>query len=518
MEAVLRVVPVPGETTWSFLHRVAAAYRLQVSDLAAWWRWVSPVRHRYSGRPDGEVLLDAVAQGQLADWCRVPAVHLARALPSWAAGPQALAEHGRAKDRPEQDGAGRAWWRLGASQWGPVAFGCRLCAVRRRAGSGPVWVYRPPWQRLCVRRSRWLLDVGEGHSLEFADVAAWAGELGRARHRWAGVMRAAGAGGVAPGEVFALARAVVCGWWEREVVWGPRLEQLVAAMIGRGVDPVGWGDRQWRLVARDVVVFPDIVAVAQALGDLRLWERAGQGAGGLLRDRAGAERFAAALGGRLGRPWLGEVEAAGPAGPLARWVSAMARERRRPGGAPPLRGMRGVWWVRGPHRPLEVGAGLRLLAQSPDAGTVGAPHTVVGEGMRRAGDAAAAAERGGCSGGPAALAVPRRAWHGQGLTRWHAQLFAEGLEHARRHAQRFGHLALAHTERGVVEGFDLGRPPRGARAGRASGAVRRAAPGQPLRGALIATAPVGRGVGGLDLLSIHCENARRDGEHETVVE
>jgi hypothetical protein len=53
--------------------------------------------------------------------------------------------------------------------------------------------------------------------------------------------------------------------------------------------------------------------------------------------------------------------------------------------------------------------------------------------------------------------VPRRAWHGQGLTRWHAQLFAEGLEHARRHAQRFGHLALAHTERGVVEGFDLGR-------------------------------------------------------------
>jgi hypothetical protein len=53
--------------------------------------------------------------------------------------------------------------------------------------------------------------------------------------------------------------------------------------------------------------------------------------------------------------------------------------------------------------------------------------------------------------------VPRRAWHGQGLTRWHAQLFAEGLEHARRHAQRFGHLALAHTGRGVVEGFDLGR-------------------------------------------------------------
>ncbi|MFI9248146.1 hypothetical protein ACIGXF_37580 [Streptomyces sp. NPDC053086] len=55
-----------------------------------------------------------------------------------------------------------------------------------------MWVYRPPWQRLCVRHGRWLLDVGEGHPLEFADVAAWAGELGRARRRWAGGWGAAG--------------------------------------------------------------------------------------------------------------------------------------------------------------------------------------------------------------------------------------------------------------------------------------------------------------------------------------
>lgn len=44
------------------------------------------------------------------------------------------------------------------------------------------------------------------------------------------------------------------------------------------------------------------------------------------------------------------------------------------------------------------------------------------------------------------------------------------------------------------------------------------APGRPPGGALIATNPVGRGGGGLDLLSIRCENARQDGEHETVVE
>ncbi|MDQ0835914.1 hypothetical protein QF032_007758 [Streptomyces achromogenes] len=30
------MVPVTGETTWSFLQRVAAAYRLQAGDLTAW--------------------------------------------------------------------------------------------------------------------------------------------------------------------------------------------------------------------------------------------------------------------------------------------------------------------------------------------------------------------------------------------------------------------------------------------------------------------------------------------------
>ncbi|WP_329446548.1 hypothetical protein [Streptomyces canus] len=38
VEAVLRVVPVVGETTWSFVHRVAAAYGLDAADLTGEWR------------------------------------------------------------------------------------------------------------------------------------------------------------------------------------------------------------------------------------------------------------------------------------------------------------------------------------------------------------------------------------------------------------------------------------------------------------------------------------------------
>jgi hypothetical protein len=457
VEAVLRVAPVADETTWSFLHRVAAAYGLQATDLTAGWRWVNPGRH--NGRADGEVLLDAVAQAQLAGWCRVPAAHLARALPSWVAGPDALAHRA-------QDGAGWARWRVAGSAWGPVVFGCRLCAARRSGGAAqrPVWVYRAPWRRLCARHGRWLLEVGEGHPREFTDVAGLAGELERAQRRWAGAERAAQAAGAAPGEVFALARAVVCGWWQREEfwarerVWGPRLEQVVAATRTQGTDPAGWGDPQWRLLARDAVVFPEIVTVAKALLDPRLRELAAGSAGGLLRDRAGAGRFTQALGGRLARPWLAEVEAAAPAGPLARWVSAMLRQRRLPAGAPPLQGWQGVWWVRGPHRPLGIAAGLRLLAESPDTGTGGpSPAGAGGDGDTGAGAGTAGRAAGTRTGPSGQEAVPRRAWRGHGLARWHDQVFTEGLDHARRHAQQHGHLALAHTSRGVVEGFDLGR-------------------------------------------------------------
>jgi hypothetical protein len=423
--SVLRVVPVVGETTWSFLNQVAAAYGMQAADLAVQWQSANRVQRKDPSHGGVEVLLDVVAQEELAGWCGVPAGHLARALPSWAAGPAELA--GR-----EADGGGWMRWRTGVLEWGPVVAGCGLCAARRGAG-GRVWVYGPQWRRLCVRHGRWLLEPGEGHPLERVEVGLLAGELGRAQRRWARVARTAREGGVAPREVFALARAVVCWWWEREelwareVVWGPRLEHLVAAAVGRVGDRVGWGFEQWRLLMRDAVVFPEVVAVARALVDPRLQEEVGAGAQGLLRDRAGTQQFAAVLGARLGRTWLAEVEGAGSGGPLTLWVGALVRQRR---GAAPLRG-RGMWWVHGPHRPVEAAAGLPPVGDGPGAG-----------------GAAQAAGR-------AAVAV--RSGHGLGLVHWRARLFEEGLEHARRHVERFGHLALAHTATGVRDGFDLGR-------------------------------------------------------------
>ncbi|MFF0143074.1 transposase [Streptomyces sp. NPDC005227] len=468
----LQVAPVQDETTWSFLHRLATAYGMLSGDLTGSWRWTNPTNRKDGSRPDAEILLDERAQAQLAAWCQIPGVHLARALPSWTAGPNAHVRHGG--DGRGGGGLGRARWQVGQLEWGPVVFACRLCAARRGAGRERVWMYRPRSRRLCTRHGRWLLEADRGHLVECLDVTGLSGELGRAQRWWGRVAGAAEAGGVAPGEVFTLARAVVCGWWEREdfwareAVWGPRLEGVVAATRRRwDASAVGWGEAQWRLLVRDAVVFPEIVAVAAALVDRQLVERVGRTTRGLLRDRAGVEQFAAVLGERLDRPWLVGVESAGAPGPLTRWVLVTAGEQRRMDAAPAARGAKGKWSVRAAHRPVEAGARLHLPAQTVLAGRDSAASAPASAAARRQAKSPGSRLVDGAGGGqdPTAagrdpsgeVADRRTAGPGWGLRQWNAQQFAQGVEHARRHAERFGHLALTHTENGIQEGFDLGR-------------------------------------------------------------
>lgn len=85
---------------------------------------------------------------------------------------------------------------------GSMAFGCSLCATRRGAVKDG-WAYRPRW-RVCEQHGRWLLDAGQGHSLQCVDVAGLAVNLGRTQRRWEWVARAGQvAFGADQGEVFA---------------------------------------------------------------------------------------------------------------------------------------------------------------------------------------------------------------------------------------------------------------------------------------------------------------------------
>ncbi|MCT9113056.1 helicase associated domain-containing protein [Streptomyces mirabilis] len=318
-----------------------------------------------------------------------------------------------------------------------MSFGCRLCTARSGGRAQRVWRYGQRWNRVCVRHGRWLLDVGDGHDLEYLDVGGCE-ELGAAQARWPRVARRAVGAGVEAGAVFTVARSVVCGWWEqeafwqREQVWGQRLEHVVLgtsrkhrAVSGR---PAAW----WRLVARDAVVFPEVVTVAAALVDPAL--RSLVAGGRSLVRRAGQEdHFVTTLGDRLGRGWLGEVERSDEPGALQAWMSGLARELR----SPSLAGQahRRMWWVGAAHRPVEMGARLRLLATAAPAGVQ---------------------QREEPAGWRPELCVPRRAGRGAGLKAVSEERFLEGLDHARAYAERYGHLAVPHTG-APYDGFDLGR-------------------------------------------------------------
>lgn len=156
-----------------------------------------------------------------------------------------------------------------------------------------------------------------------------------------------------PGAVFAVARAVVCGWWEqeafrqREQVWGRRLERVVVATSRRHPAASGRPDTQWRLMGRDAVASPEVVTVTAALVDPALRPLTA-GPRSLVPWAAQDGHFVAALGDRLGRGWLGEAEPPDRSGALQAWLSCLARACR----SPSLSGAahRGMWWVQAAHR------------------------------------------------------------------------------------------------------------------------------------------------------------------------
>ncbi|WP_406292069.1 DNA-binding protein [Embleya sp. NBC_00896] len=333
--------------------------------LAGHWGWLNHrPRHRGGGlRADAEVVLDAAGRRVLVELCGVGEEVLGRALPSWGREEDEVAGWGTA-------GMPQGMWRVGGAVVGPVAFGCRLCAARRTGGPVRVVRYAARWERVCVRHGRWGLDADAGGVPEHLDLREVPEVV--ARRRWAGVARRAARAGVGPGKVFGVAWAVVCRWWEsalhweREEVWPQRLHAVAGGDAG---GDFGW----WRVVGRDAVVFPEVVAVADALLDPgmveRLWRDSGAGRPRMLRvDGA----FCRELGERVRRAWLGSVVVVEDGGPLIAWMGAVVRRRR--GGAGAGVGLGWVddpWRVRQEDRPATAAALLRSPGRERKAGGSG---------------------------------------------------------------------------------------------------------------------------------------------------
>ncbi|MFE4823989.1 DNA-binding protein [Streptomyces sp. NPDC056704] len=358
---LLRTAPLQGETTSSLICRIASRYGLEAKVLRSCWQWrnYQPGHDSGGARADAEVLLNAAGRQLMAGLCGVKEDVLARALPSW--------EQEDAKLPAGKGGVPTAAWRIGGAVAGPTAFGCRLCTARRTGTAVRVVRYAPRWERVCVRHGRWLLDADADQPLEHLDLRG-VPEAVAAQRRWTGVARRAVRAGAEPERVFALAYAVVARWWEqglhweRETLWPRRLHQVAGGNAGTELD---W----WRIVGRDAVVFPEVVAVADALLDPAMAQLAWRASGGTRpRVRGEDDPFCRRLGERVDRDWLGPRLAADYGGPLSGWRGAIVRARR--GIGPP--GWRDdPWQLKREQQPATMAGQLRVMAAEAQTGGSG---------------------------------------------------------------------------------------------------------------------------------------------------
>lgn len=265
-------------------------------------------------------------------------------------------------------GTARAVWRVGGAVVGPVAFGCHLCAARRCGAEVRMVRYAQRWDRVCVGHVRWQLDADADQPLEYLDLRGLP-DVVAAQRRWRGVARRAARAGVEAGRVFGLAHAVVARWWEqalrweREEVWPHRLHQVAGGNAGGDLE-------RWRIVGRDAVVFPEVVAVAEALLEPGMAELAWRDSGaGRPRPLPADGAFCRRLGERAGRTWLGPLAATDHGGPLISWMGSVIRSRRDTGHPPGY--PEDPWRVRQEHQPAAMAAQLRVMAKekrSPGSG------------------------------------------------------------------------------------------------------------------------------------------------------
>ncbi|GAA0541125.1 hypothetical protein GCM10010390_48860 [Streptomyces mordarskii] len=380
---VWRVAPLQGEMTQSFLSRVAARYGVGLRDLLAAIAEVGGLSNiTGQTRLDSEVYLNRQARDRVSRLCRVPERHLRRALPAWtqeeprrrfAAGPAAQFHHTAEKVVP----------------WGPA---CPECTARSAGRAEGARLYLEPQQRVCALHRRWLMQV-PGTAGRVVRLPAGGEPWVQAQRRHARLLRRSS---VAV-EAFDVAATVAASWWWQawplEHVWPSRLRSLGSGRI----DP-----EVWRVLARELVTYPETVALATLLADDGFRQRLIADARGHAPYRlADLPVLLSAVARCVGRPWYREQLADETSGPLFAWAYQCVRPPRRSG-----HGEQAMWAVAPAHRlrPLvdELAARISVRADGQKA-----------EGKRR-----------------------------RGLNRQSDESFTVGLAHAVQYVREHGNLAV----------------------------------------------------------------------------
>ncbi|QIK10953.1 helicase [Streptomyces sp. ID38640] len=341
-----RVAPLQGELTLSFLTRLAARYHLGIRDLLAAITDVGGLQN-LTGMlyPDSEIHLNAQARARVSTLCRVAPQVLARALPAW-----------RREEPCGKYGTGPVGRLLRGEEavvaWGPA---CPACTAARTGRRVPARRYLAPQERVCGRHRYWLMFLPGSSGLPVP--LGWFPEVLKAQRRHVRLTERNPAGA----QAFEVARAVTGAWWHEpwhteERTWPARLE----ATRPDDADP-GW----WKVAARDLITYPETIALARLLACSTVLQRTLAESGGHLPYRLDElPALLTELAYELQRPWLAHHLATVTHGPLFTWAHSCIRTRA----APTPAAQQTLWKVHSPHRPRPLSDLLLPPGSRADSG------------------------------------------------------------------------------------------------------------------------------------------------------
>ncbi|PHQ52407.1 hypothetical protein BLA24_07605 [Streptomyces cinnamoneus] len=241
---VLRVRPLTGEATASYVHRLATAYRLTLPQL------LDGAGITLSGHgtlPTAELHLSPAACHNLAALTRIPLPHLTRALPRLA--PNDDAHHI----------ATAAHWKRHEAAQQPVRA-CTLCTRHRsHDATDTAWTHRPPHRLVCPRHHQATPDPRLTST-----VRTWAvPELAAAHHAHQRLLRHPRAA-----TAWTAARAITTRWYDHQQHLTDRSHTRLNQLYATNPHLTTTGSASPALLARDLITYPETVALARALATL----------------------------------------------------------------------------------------------------------------------------------------------------------------------------------------------------------------------------------------------------------
>jgi TniQ protein len=258
-----RVVPLPYESTASWVGRVAATYRQSVPELLDGIGITTTGARGADDTDTTEIHLDDAAWHRLAVFTRVPRHHLARALPHLE----------RPRNRnpartPDTVGATVGATGAGIAAWHrpdpyeQPSWACPWCTLRHtRGATARARMYLPAHRVWCPRHACWSTGGPRPRLLDTRGVP----ELAHTHREHRRLLRRPNAN-----TAYTWAQAIVTRWYDHDLYLARRWRARGHRLAAFNPDHTTTHSSSWELTARPVIVHPETVTLARVLARTRL--------------------------------------------------------------------------------------------------------------------------------------------------------------------------------------------------------------------------------------------------------